>query len=235
MGKVRLDPKLLQKLSEKTGKSVQRLREQLARRASRNGISSEAALVLWAKEVGIGAANYQRKLPSNIQQEVRDALPSIFTRTDASPNRVSKKAARKTRASPVRLAIEYLLEDSELYDRCKDLLKASRHFDRAFREATTVLDDRLKRTTGIENMKPLDLVGKAVNPDPQKAIVEVTTNKAEQEGFHGICKGIMLSFRDPTHHVLSNKFTRQDALKFCGFVDAILAIINQATIHRDRV
>src|ERR1039458_4240951 len=40
------------------------------------------------------------------------------------------------------------------------------------REATTVLDDRLKKKTGITNMNPDNLVGKALNPDPLKAAIE---------------------------------------------------------------
>lgn len=104
-----------------------------------------------------------------------------------------------------------------------------------FREATTVLDNRLKTKTGIKNMNPESLVGKAVSPDPTKAIIEVSAEKAEQEGFHSLCKGIMLAFRNPAHHSLSEKFTREDALKFCGFIDAVLGVIEQSTIHPERV
>jgi uncharacterized protein (TIGR02391 family) len=111
------------------------------------------------------------------------------------------------------------------------LLKARKHYDRAIREATTVLDDRLKKLTGIRGMMPQDLIGKALNPDPAKAAIVVSSDRAEQEGFFSICKGLGLSFRNPTHHNLSNKFSQQDAMKFCGFIDAILALLNQATVR----
>lgn len=133
------------------------------------------------------------------------------------------------------MAIDYLIQDRDLHDRCKDLLMAPRNFDRAVREATTVFDDRLKNISGISNMRPLDLVGKALNPDPEKAIVVVSTSRAEQKGFFSICHGLILAFRDPTHHKLSDKFTREDALKFSGFVDTILAALGKAEVHPERL
>jgi hypothetical protein len=236
MPKRRLDQKLLEKLREKTNKSEKYLREQISRRANRLGIASEAALVLYAKAEGIGTANYLRKLPSYIQDQIRSSLPAVFTVHERIPaTTAAKKTPHHTQRSNIQLAVEYLLQDQELRERCQDLLKASGHFDRVFREATTVLDDRLKKIASIKRMKPLDVVGKSLNPDPQKAIIEVSTDRTEQEGFYSICKGLVLSFRDTTHHELSEKFTREDALKFCGFVDSILTVLKGAEVHPDRL
>ena len=77
--------------------------------------------------------------------------------------------------------------------------------------------------------------GGMLSPDPKKAIIEVSTKSAEQEAFHGICKGIMLLFRNQTHHELSDKLTQEDALKVCAFIDSILDVIEQAQVHLDRV
>jgi uncharacterized protein (TIGR02391 family) len=128
-----------------------------------------------------------------------------------------------------------VLQDEQLRDRCRDLLTARKNFDRVFREATTVFDDRLKKLSGIKKMKPQDLIGKALSPDPLKAVLEISSEKDEQEGFYCICKGVMLDFRNATHHALSDKMTRADALKFCGFVDTLLTVMGQATVHSDRV
>lgn len=231
MAILRLDQKLLGKLADKTGKSEQYLREQISKKANKLGISSEAAQILWAKEKGLGTATYQRKLSPGIQEEVRNSLPSVFVQPKSSETSIPRKTTAVNRKSQIAAAIEYLLQDEELSDRCKDLLKATKHYDRAIREATTVLDDRLKKLTGIKGMLPQDLIGKVLNPDPQKAVIVVSSDRSEQEGFFSICKGLGLSFRNPTHHNLSNKFTQQDAIKFCGFIDAILAVLGQGKLQ----
>jgi len=160
-------------LATRTGKKEKYLREQISKRANRLAISAEAALIVWARQYNIGSANYLRKLSPNIQEEVRSALPSVFVAEKRQPKgqRPDKERLR-TNKTNVRLAIDHLIKDEDLRGRCRDLLLASRHFDRVFREATTVLDDRLKRISGINKMKRQDLVGKALRAlanDPELA------------------------------------------------------------------
>jgi hypothetical protein len=124
-----------------------------------------------------------------------------------------------------------MLADEELKSRCADLLRAKRHFDRAFREATTVLDDRIKKKSQLKRMNPVALIGKALNPNPEKSVLIVSDEPAEQEGVHSICKGLMLAFRDRAHHELNDQLTRTDAIKFCGFVDTMLGIVSAARIR----
>ncbi len=96
-----------------------------------------------------------------------------------------------------------------------------------------MLDDRLKTKSGIKNMNPADLVSKVLNP--RNPVIQVSQEEGEQDGFHYICKGVMLAFRNKAHHSLSDKFTWKDAIKFCGFIDTLLETIEQAQIHLDRV
>jgi len=225
-----LDEALLHKIAQKIGKPVKYTREQIGKRASRLGISSEASQILWAKELGVGTARFQRTLEPHIQQQVRDLLPAVFAN---QPQALSRKPYRKKPRRPrqevvLTAAIEYLLKDNELKNRCSDLLKAKGNFDRVFREATTVLDDRLRKLAGISSysITPAGLVVKALHPN--NPILRLSADRGEQEGFFFICKGLFEAFRNPTHHQLSDKFTREDALRFCGFVDTLLTALQQA-------
>ncbi len=73
MPQKRLNPDLLVKMAKKTGKSKQYLREQISRRASRQSITSTAAQLVWAKQLGIGTANAVAKASPDVRQEVRSA------------------------------------------------------------------------------------------------------------------------------------------------------------------
>jgi len=236
MAKLRLNPELLEKLERKTGKPKQRLREKISRKANNLGVSSVAAQLILTKEAGIAITRALNKLPPDIREEVRSvtAPPVTFNQREAA---ISTRS-RSSRTNPEAITsatLDLLLQDKQLRDRCKDLLKAKKHYDRVIREATTVLDDRLKKKSNIKKMNPVNLVGKVVNPDPEKAVIVVSAEKDEQEGFHSICKGIMLLFRNQTHHELSDKLTQEDALKICAFIDSILDVIEQAKVYPGRV
>src|SRR6266550_1317393 len=150
MGKRRLDSRLLVKLAGKTGKPVEYIREQLSRRASKQGISSEAALVLWCRQLSIGATTFLNKQPTFVRDEVRStsaptAGRSPQVRSNGKPSSGGRKVSSKISLGHV---VDMILQDQQLRDRCKDLLTAKKNFDRVFREATTVLDDRLKKVSG---------------------------------------------------------------------------------------
>lgn len=231
MPKTRLDQKLLGKLTKKLRKSSQYIREQISRRASRQGISSEAAQILWARELGIGAGTFLRSLPPHVQDQVRTAVPTVFPGAVAAAQKgkAPKTTARRAEPDIVRAAVGFLVEDEELKKRCTDLLTARGHYDRVFREATTVLEDRLKRLAGIKGkVNPEEVAAKVVNPNPDQAILKVSDDPGVQRGYFSICHGIFLAFRNPTHHRLTERFTQQEALQFCGFVDAMLRILSQA-------
>lgn len=231
MARIPLNAALLRKMADKTKKSEKYLREQISKKGNAASISSPAAQILMAKDLGIGTNSALNGLPAHVREEVRAGSSVVPSRRVAAVP-LPKKGSKQKPITPA--TIDALLRDSELRARCKGLLKDKRHFDRVIREATTILDDRIKKKTGIVGMNPENLVGRALNPDPSKAVIVVSSEGAEQKGIHSICTGIMLAFRNKAHHNLSDKYTAEDALKFCGFIDTVLGVIEQGKVHLDR-
>lgn len=67
----RLNYFLIEKLAKKLKKNEKYIKEQICKRAARNGVSSEAYLVKWLKDEGIGSLVFYNNLSSEIKGEVR--------------------------------------------------------------------------------------------------------------------------------------------------------------------
>lgn len=95
----RLNQTLLHKVSKRLGKTPQYIREQVSRRASREGVASPAALVMWARDLGIGVASAMDKLPAHLQQQLsvpRVVAPTPVRRTTSMvPRARSRRPARR--------------------------------------------------------------------------------------------------------------------------------------------
>ncbi|MBU4602756.1 TIGR02391 family protein [bacterium] len=124
------------------------------------------------------------------------------------------------------------IENKELKARCLDLLTASGKFDRVINQATLVLEDTIRQKSGVAGKEGVNLVNEVFKDDPSKSILVIDGELEEHQGFAHICRGIMIGFRNPTHHKLIGKFTREDALKFCGFIDILLKFIDSAKVNR---
>jgi uncharacterized protein (TIGR02391 family) len=123
------------------------------------------------------------------------------------------------------------IEDSELRDRCSDILSARGNFDRVINQATQVLEDRLRRKSGSDrNTVGVKLVSEALGGDPSTARLAVSPHADEQEGITHILRGIMVGFRNPTHHQLGSSISREQALKICCFIDFLLGILDTAAV-----
>ncbi len=123
------------------------------------------------------------------------------------------------------------IEDPELRERCSDILSARGNFDRVINQATQVLEDRLRRKAGSDrNTVGVKLVSEALGGDPSTARLAVSPHSDEQEGVSHILRGIMVGFRNPTHHQLGSTITREQALKVCCFIDYLLGIVDSAAV-----
>jgi uncharacterized protein (TIGR02391 family) len=236
MGHRILDEKIMRKVAEKLGnKPLVRVNEMVSRRASKLGISPEAALVIIAKDYSVGTAIYQRSLDATKQAEIRHALQSIGSPAPSSPKR-TPQPPRKTRTSAsersaLKAIVEYSIQDMELRKRCADLLLAKSRFDRAVNQATLVLEDRIRNKA-----KPqAKLVGEAlVNYALKENLVETVLqvaggNDDEQRGYTQMLRGLVPAFRNQTHHHVADKISREDALRICGFIDVILRVVDGST------
>jgi hypothetical protein len=138
MGRRRLDEKLMTKLAKKRGKKKRTdINKPVSSFASRNRMSSEAALVRLCEDSGIGTATYRRSLDASILDELRQASsPSLAS--ISRPLKAGTKGRSKVPASSkatMREAARYLIHDPELQDRCVDLLLARHKFDRPINQA----------------------------------------------------------------------------------------------------
>ncbi|MDD4893979.1 MAG: TIGR02391 family protein [Candidatus Omnitrophica bacterium] len=124
------------------------------------------------------------------------------------------------------------IENQELKDRCLDLLTARGKFDRVINQATLVLEDTIRQKSGITGKEGVKLVNEAIKDEASNSILVIEGEPEEQEGLAHICRGIMLSFRNLTHHKLIDKFSREDALKICSFIDVLLKIVDTATVKK---
>jgi len=123
------------------------------------------------------------------------------------------------------------IRDEELKSRCSDILTAASNFDRVINQASQVLEDRIRTKSGLDrSFVGIKLISKALNADRSKSVLIVSENNEEHEGFCHICRGIMLAFRNPTHHYLSDSFEREDALKFTAFIDNLLKILKKCKV-----
>ncbi|MEJ1967424.1 MAG: TIGR02391 family protein [Rhizomicrobium sp.] len=223
------------KLAKRLGKPTAAINVIVSRAAAKRGISAEAALIIVAKEHGIGTSVYQRKLDSAKQAEVRDALPALFPSVRrkaeivATPKATGNSAIAKKTA--FKLAIEYLVRDPMLLERCQDLLMARSKYDRAINQATQILEDRIrKKANPPKKLVGENLVGFAFNEDPSKSVLRVESGDGDdQRGFTQILRGLVPAFRNKAHHHITDSLSRDEAMRVVGFIDVLLRVVDNST------
>ena len=128
-------------------------------------------------------------------------------------------------------ALYNAIEDSELQKRCGDiLLEASGAFDRVINQATQILEDRIKKKSKLQNttLIGLPLVSKAIHSKLDMTILKFSDNEDVQEKYSALFKGIIGVYRNSTHHGLDYECTREEALKFCAYIDNLLKEVDQS-------
>lgn len=123
------------------------------------------------------------------------------------------------------------IEDTELQKRCGDiLLESSGAFDRVINQATQILEDRIKKKSGLQEttLIGLSLLSKAIHSRLDLTILKFSDNADIQEKYAALFKGIIGVYRNPTHHGLDYECSREDALKFCAYIDLLLKEVEKS-------
>ena len=90
---VLLDKKLVKKIAEKLKRPSLNVVKSISAMARRKGISSESALVLFARKYNIGSAYAQRKLSPDKQGEIRPVLLNTTTQATNHRNKIKSKSS----------------------------------------------------------------------------------------------------------------------------------------------
>lgn len=127
-----------------------------------------------------------------------------------------------------------LIKDEELKSRCADLLSARDHFDRVINQATLVLEERLRvKLPDLKEFNGAVLVGKAMNKEPKNTRIKFSDENSEQDGYVAIFRGIVLAFRNTSHHRFMTDISREQALQICAFIDTLLTALEKAEIVKE--
>lgn len=131
-----------------------------------------------------------------------------------------------------------LINDDELRSRCEDLLAAAGNYDRVIREATVVLEDRLRRKIGHDALARLipnaadqtgeNLVNRLLSPD--NPALTFSSERSKQIGLHRILLGVVSYLRNPSHHRLDTSTEWSWAWATVGLVDRLLADVDSCTV-----
>jgi uncharacterized protein (TIGR02391 family) len=119
-----------------------------------------------------------------------------------------------------------LVRDPELVRRCSDLLGASGDYDRVVREASTILEDRVRVATGSKIPGAVSLVRAAFDVD--KGMLRLSTERSEQAAAGHLFAGTMGLFRNQSGHQLIH-VSYEDAVRYVVMVDLLLSLVARAT------
>jgi hypothetical protein len=127
-----------------------------------------------------------------------------------------------------------IISDKELRDRCSDLLAAPSNYDRVIREATTVLENRIRNKVPHDVLSRLipqsadqageNLVNKMFSPD--NPILSISNEKSKRIALHKILLGIFSYLRNPYHHKLDPHTEWSWAWSTVGLIDRVLVEID---------
>jgi len=132
-----------------------------------------------------------------------------------------------------------MIKDDELRTRTSDLLSAPGYYDRVLREATTILEHRIRSKVPFEDLAKLipnaaeqtgdTLVNKLFNA---REPFVVCGDRHQQAGVFRILGGVLGYLRNPSHHSIDDDTAWSWAWSVVGLVDQLLDVIDSAEYRR---
>ena len=173
-----------------------------------------------------------------------NAMPHNFGDFNAAVTQVLEKAIGTLKAGlwpPKTPSPVLVIRDAELRQRCADLLSAPGNYDRVVREATTILEDRMRRKPPFEILARLipssgDQIGEnLVNKlfAPNAPILSISSDKTKRVAFYKMLIGAVSYLRNYYHHRLDAETEWSWAWSTVGFIDRLLADIDSCTLAED--
>jgi len=131
-----------------------------------------------------------------------------------------------------------VIHDEELRKRCSDLLASPDNYDRVIREATTVLEDRIRNKCPHDTLCRLiphsadqngeNLTNKLFATD--SPVLSISEDKKTRIAFHKILLGVFSYLRNPYHHRLDPNTEWSWAWSTVGFIDRLLSDIDSCEV-----
>lgn len=135
-----------------------------------------------------------------------------------------------------------VLSDGELKDRCSDLLAAPKNYDRVIREATVILENRIRSCCPHDLLSHLipnsadqqgeNLVNKLFSP--RHPILSISSDQLKRVAFHKILLGVFAYFRNPFHHSIDPETEWSWAWSTVGLIDILLTEIKNCVVVENR-
>ncbi len=119
--------------------------------------------------------------------------------------------------------------DAELAQRCGHLVHLGA-FDEAVRSAFVLLEERLRKATGVEGMTGTALANRAFNADPGSLALRLTEDKGEREGLRELFSGAFKLFRNPSAHGVVG-YTPSEGKAILELVNLLLGILKRVDDH----
>ena len=186
--------------------------------------------------VGFMGTTSRRDLLAIALMGGNNAMAEIFTPARATVVSVLNQAIGALKTGlwpPTDPAPVLVIHDDLLRGRCSDLLSAPGNYDRVLREATTILEDRIRNTVGPERLAQLlpsaaDHIGeRLVNAlfNPTKPVLSISDDKLKRIALRNMLVGTVSYLRNTSHHEIDDQTAWSWAWSVAGLVDQLLADI----------